>query len=214
MAEVSIHPASSYDLNINFWEEFPSFKLLPEFLELYKANMKVKKNLQGSSNFMWALAILFDRKSVLFNQPLSDKLEAASENIFDDSFFLSNIIEDPTKNSYFVCPSNFDFMSLATAFQEAIDSPLGMSLRQLEAKLGERTKFLMTTEYTMDRVEIDDEGNKTIFKSNVEQLDKMFERTAKINALILDAMNALNNMEEGETRGGAEESLADSDKQF
>lgn len=214
MAEVSIHPASSYDPKLNFWEEFPSFKLIPEFLELYKENLRVKKNLQGSSNFMWALAVLFDRKSVLFNQPLGDKLEAASENIFNDTYFLTRLIEDPGKNAYFKCPKNFDFHILADLFQKAIDSPLGISLRQLEAKLQERTKFIMDSEYTLDKVEFDDEGNKVVYKSNVEQLDKMLERTNKINDLILGAMNALNNMEEGETRGGAEESLSDADKSF
>jgi len=214
MAELSINPASSYDIKLNFWEEFPTFKLIPEFGAIHRVNKGSRTNLKGSSRFMWALSLLYDRKSVLFNQPLHDKLEAASENIFDDTYFLTNLIEDPKNNLIFICPEGFDFHLLAERFQRAIDSPLGISLRELETKLQERTRFIMSSEYTLDRVETDEEGNRTVFKSNVEQLDKMLERTTKINDLILNAMNALNNLDEGETRGGSEESLTDSSKDF
>lgn len=215
------HPVDSFNPKSDFWEEFPDYKIHPIFSRIWKTN---KNKPIESSKFMWALALCYDRKSSFFSQPEQDKWEVVSEELFDDPFALLNfaLYDDENKENPFNTPDevqvipvidipvDIKFRQIIVEFEKSIDTPLGMSLRELERKLVERTRFIMDTKYTLDTVE----GGK-LKKGTSEQLDKMFVNTDKITALISKALEALHTIEgSGVTKGGQKESLGDAGKNF
>ena len=220
------HPVDSYDAKLNFWEEFPDYKVHPLFSTIWKINHKEK--LEKSSLFMWALTLCYDRKSSFFNQPEADKWEVVSEELFKESTALMNFFlyddkdsKDPFENAEPIIglPISVSFREIINEFERSIDSPLGLSLRDLERKLAERTSFIMATPYTIDSVvKIEDDNGKTKtsqIKGSADALDKMFANTEKINSLIQKAMENLRSVAgEGTTKGGGKESLSDGDKTF
>ena len=209
---IQIHPADTFDVDINFWQEWPSFKIHKVFGEIYRKNRK--ENLKNSSSFMWLLSLCYDRKSALYTQPEQDKWEAASEQLFNDEFFMINLVEEPYENSVISIPDKYTIVELILEFESAIDTPLGLSLKRLERKLIERTGFITSTKYTVDFYE--KVGNKNILrKGTADQLDRMFAATDKINNIIQTAMDKLRVSEAaGKTKGDQKESLSDGDKNF
>lgn len=211
---VQRHPVESFNKITNFWEEFPDYKLNQVFGAFWKVNRKEGK-LEQSSLFMWALSLCYDRKSSFFNQPEQDKWQVVSDDLFGESEFLINLaladIGDLNKPGLHFA---LDLRVYITEFEKTIDTPLGISLRNLERKLAERTQFIMGVEYTMDSYDI--KGDKKILKKGTaDQLDRMFRDTGKINEQVQDALNALKASEqEGALKGGGQGSLGDEDKSF
>lgn len=212
---VQNHPVDSYSEKLNFWEEFPSYKVHRLFGDFWRLN-KENKTLKESSSLMWALSLCYDRKSSMFNQPELDKWEAVSENVFGPDDFLKNLAEDPkSAEPKLVLPPNTSFHVLIDAFEQTIDTPLGLSLRALEAKLVERTAFITKTPYTLDDFETNKAGKAVLKKGTADQLDKMFTNTGKINELVQKAMDELKSSEGVETaKGGGRNSLSDSDDDY
>lgn len=217
---VQKHPVESFDKKINFWEEFQDFKVHPVFSRIWAANRKNK--LKESSLFMWLLTLCYDRKSAIFNQPEIDKWEVASEDLFEDPEAMLNFVldddevsEDPFADGkadpVINIPADIKIRTLIREFENAIDTPIGLSLRDLERKLSERTKFIMETPYALDKVTVPEGGGKAVItKGTAEQLDKMFANTEKINTLIQKAMENLLAAEgQGQAKGGGKESLGD-----
>ncbi len=207
------HPVDSYDKKLNFWEEFPDYKVHRQFGDFWRNNKKAGQ-LQNSSLFMWALSLCYDRKSVFFAQPELDKWEVVGEDLFQDSKFLRKLAEDPESAELVFVPGGH-IRDLVLAFEETIDTPLGISLRNMERKFAERTKFMMETDYSMDYYETSEQGRKFLVKGTADQLDKMFVNTDKIDNLLTKALDALRAAEgSGTAKGGAQESLADGDADF
>jgi hypothetical protein len=208
---IQAHPVESYDLKLNFWEEFPTYKVHKIFGEFWKQN---KGNLEWSSNFMWVLSLCYDRKSSIFAQPEVDKWEVSCEDVFDDAQLFMKLHEDPMSQATIIMGPGTTLRQLIAAFENSIDTPLGLSLRLLEAKLLERTAFIHETKYSMDYYETTN-GRQITKKGTADQLDKMFAATDKINALIQKAMDELRSSEGlGTVKGGEAVSLSDGDKNY
>ena len=213
------HPVDSFDKKLNFWEEFQDYKLHPIFNRLWKNNNKSVEDLKQSSLFMWALVVCYDRKSSVYAQPEIDKWEVASEDLFGDKKALLNFAlyddektDDPFANKEPVIkmPMDLSFRQVISEFEKTIDTPLGLTLRELERKLIERTEFIMETPYSIDSFV---EGK--MIKGTADQLDKMFANTEKINKLITTALADLRAASgDGTTKGGQKESLGDKANDF
>lgn len=210
---IQLHPVDNIDKNINFWQEYPSFKFHKIFGELYSLNKMNKKNLKNSSLFMWLLSVCYDRKSSIFNQPALDKWEVASEDLFVDHLFMKNLSED-LSSGLIEFNKSWKLYELIDEFEQAIDTPLGITLRKLEAKLVERAAFIVETSYSLDYYK-DVNGRSILKKGTADQLDRMFANTEKINTIIQKAMDNLRLSEAaGTTKGGQKESLGDGDNTF
>lgn len=224
---VQRHPVDSFDKKLNFWEEFADYQLHPIFTRIYKNNRKDK--LELSSLFMWALTLCYDRKSSFYNQPEVDKWEVVSEDLFGDPKALLNFAlydddneADPfgenKSDAIINIPADLDFRQIITEFEKSIDSPLGLSLRELERKLMERTQFIMETPYTIDSMvnkSTNENPKMVLVKGTAEQLDKMFTNTDKITSLITKAMENLRAASgQGTVKGGQMESLGDKGNDF
>lgn len=207
------HPIDSFDPKRNFWEEFPDYKIHRLFGRIHALNKK-EGNLQNSSNFMWVLSLCYDRKSSLFTQPEHDKWEVACEQLFNDESVMIKISEDHLAQDFVHLPKEIDLFEVISEFESSIDTPLGISLRTLEKKLAERTKFIQETPYTMD--EYQTKGKREVLvRGTATQLDKMFADTDKITALIQKAMDNLRAASaETQTKGGQKESLGDGAQDF
>lgn len=203
------HPVDSFKKELNFWEEFPDYKIHPIFGDFWSLNKK-EGNLKWSSMFMWALSLCYDRKSSIFNQPVLDKWELVSEELFDDKNFMMSLVEDPDCQERLKFKVGGTINTMIAAFEESIDTPLGISLRQLEAKLIERTEFILSTKYTLDDYEEGPGGKLKLKKGTASQLDVMFANTAKITDMIQKTLDSLAASEAfGVTKGNEKESLSD-----
>ena len=224
---VQRHPVDSFDPKLNFWEEFSDYKIHPTFSRIWKNNSSDVDQIKSSSSFMWLLAMCYDRKSSIYNQPEQDKWEVASEALFNDPKAMLNFVlyDDKNKPDPFSgdnlpiinIPINLELRTIITEFEKSIDTPLGLSLRELERKLVERTNFIMNTPYTIDGyTEPTEEQPKSfLIKGTADQLDKMFANTEKINALITKSIENLRAASgQGVTKGGQMESLGDKAKDF
>lgn len=209
------HPVESYSRSLNFWEEFPDYKVHAVFGDFYRLN-KEKKKLKESSLFMWALALCYDRKSALYNQPEQDKWEVVSQDLFEDDKAIWSVAEDPTVTKHVHLPFGMSFALMKSEFETSIDTPLGITLRRLEAKLHERTQFIVDTKYTLDSFETTMAGRQIKVAGTAFQIDRMFADTAKIVGLVQAAMDALKQSEgEGGTiKGGGKASMSDDTQDF
>jgi len=209
------HPVDSFDEKLNFWEEFPDYKIHQVFGVFWKMNKNASpRYLESSSKFMWLLTLCYDRKSSFFAQPEIDKWEVCGDNLFGQSTLMMDLVEDMTSKPGMLKFADLELVEYIAEFEKTIDTPIGLSLRVLEKKLAERAQFIMKADYTWDHYE--QVGLKNILrKGTADQLDRMFERTDKINGLILRAMDQLKTVEgSGQVKGGGVESLSDGDKNF
>ena len=206
-----LHPARSWkpvkSQRPLFWDEFPTFLLIPSFSRFMKLNGKSK-----SSEFMWALTVCYDKESAAYNQPDEEKWGFCSEEIFGESNYIYNeFTSEDTKLKYDVaCTATL----LKIEFEKAIDSVMGYNLRILENKFVERTAFLQNTKYSADAYK-EINGKNVLIKGTADQLDKMFANTDKITSLIQNIMKQQKASElGGSAKGGGQESLGDGDSSF
>lgn len=207
------HPVRSFDKKLNFWEEFPDFKLQPVLSDFYAANRQ--KNLKESSLLMWAFALIYDRESSFYPQPEKDKWEVIGEDLFANSNLFDSILSSPGDCKILNFPLGVSIRVMISKFIDGIDTPLGISLRRLEDKLSERTTFIVDTAYSVDSYAMSDSGRQILVKGTADQLDKMFTNTDKISNLITKSIEDLRAAEgDGKTKGDEIESLSDGDKSF
>jgi hypothetical protein len=203
------HPVDSFDKTLNFWEEYPDYKVHPVFGDFWRVN-KAASKLKESSLFMWALSLCYDRKSSVFSQPEMDKWEVVSEDLFGKKDVMYNAVLEPENCKVVNFVLGGTVQKLIHAFEESIDTPLGLSLRRLEKKLIERTDFMMDTPYSLDTIEISENNRSVTKKGTADQLDKMFTNTDKIVSLIQKALDELIASENaGTMKGNERESLSD-----
>jgi hypothetical protein len=209
------HPVDSFDTKVNFWEEFPDYKINAVFGLFWKRNKEAGPHyLEASSKFMWLLALCYDRKSSFFAQPEKDKWEVVGDNLFGQPDLMMDLVEDMKAKPGMLKFADLELVEYIAEFEKSIDTPIGLSLRILEKKLAQRTAFINETDYTMDHFEL--VGTKNILrKGTADQLDRMFANTDKINGLVLKAMENLKSVEgQGIAKGGGKESLSDGDENF
>ena len=184
---ITNNPSASFSKKLNFWEEFPSYKVHRVFGELWALNKKAK-NLETSSLFMWALSLCYDRASSIFTQPEQDKWEVVSEDLLDSKISLNSLHEDLHVYKTLLFPKMATLRFMISKFEESIDTPLGLALRRLESKLVDRTDFMMGSKYSFDSYETTEAGKQYTKKGTADQLDKMFIGTDKIVTLINKAL--------------------------
>jgi hypothetical protein len=176
----------NFNLENNFWECNPQFKIVYPFKELYNNDKsKLKKH---SSNIMWAIALCYHPDSDLYN--IKDKEVRVFDMVKDDSFKLENYKQHILE---------FKDMTLTEAQK---------SLTAWDERIKDRDNFLKEQVYTFDAYT---EEGKNI-KGNAEQLDKMAANTYK---LYQEYFKIKKELEEEKSqnikgKGGKNKSLTDS----
>lgn len=123
-----------FDVEDNFWEVNPQFKIALSFKDLYKLD-KSRKHID-SSKMMWFIAFVHDPNSIFYNLPLEEKEEVISEDYMDD-------ISYSKKNKLKLIPLVDDYIKLT-------HSTIDRHLRQWIISLDDRTHFLSTVKYDLD----------------------------------------------------------------
>jgi hypothetical protein len=184
-----------FDVEANFWKVNPQFKGVSIFKDIYKKDKS--KGKERSSNTMWAISAFYDPKSPYVDIPEdktfeNSKSRVISKDLFGDSEWLYN--------------REGELKEHRDLYEELMLTPAMRSLRVWEKKIKERDSVLEETPYMVGMT--DDNGK--LVGSNVEVLDKMFERTPKLWDQFFKIQEALSNEEAGNSvKGGSLESLTD-----
>lgn len=123
---------NNFDTDKHFWREYPQFKVLDPFKELYKEDKSRDK--VHSSQKMWAIAFLCDPSK---NNPYRN-LSIADKQILLAKDFLKQ--------------PNFDWFTLKDCvdfYNQCLLTPEQKSLVAWKNKMEERDKFLSDTKYTL-----------------------------------------------------------------
>jgi len=150
---------NSFEVDVNFWQVNPQLKLVGPFKDLYNSDKSQGKG--TSSRKMWAIALYSDRKSKYFN--LSE--EEKEELIFDDYY---GDRKWPIENREL-------FDSLCFFYNKLTETSAMRTLREIEQKLEERSRFLKNTEYTLG-----EKGDKGWLWDTADTLDKMLANSQKL----------------------------------
>lgn len=115
---------------------------------------------------MWFVALCYDFDSKFFNLDESDRIAIIGKDFCgSESFYGSNkSIIDPCVEMYV----------------HITDSPAQKALREWNAKMMERARFMKNTPYTADSYETNDYGKQQLIKGNADLLDKMMSNTKKL----------------------------------
>lgn len=190
------------DATNNFWEEFPYMRRVPEFKKLYSTDRSDKKH--KSSKCMWFLVLSYDIDSDFYDYDTLDRLSTLEEVCILN------------------CPEYMgdDYERLCVAFVDHIDNALSESVRELEAKLKERTAFMKSTPYRMDeyvqayKTKIVDgieeevpDGKPRLVKGTAKDLDAMFASTKGVQDLLMELRDNLKSKDKSENYGGSQGSL-------
>lgn len=140
---------NNFDLNSNFWEVNPQFKIPKIFREFYTKDKS--KNKTESSKIMWAIALLVDNSdnNIFRNFTEEDKKMLIQEDFLNLSEFDWNKYKDLIEY--------YESMNLSKAEK---------SLRIYEMKLEERNQFIANTKYDLDNAKTLDSiisSTKSIF---------------------------------------------------
>lgn len=171
---------NSFDIDSNFWELYPDFKVALSFKDIYKSDKS--RNKESSSKLMWFTALTTDLNSKYINIPLEERYEVIGEDFMDSIKYYKD-----NRNKLDLLIE--DYMRIS-------DTPVKRHLRQWTTSLDDRTKFLSTMKYSLDTYEdLDKMAANTA---------KVFDTLKKINSdLEKEAAGG------GEAKGGSKESLAD-----
>jgi len=170
---------ASFDMGVNFWQANPQFKVLGKFATFYKNDKSAAKSY--SSKVMWAVAFFADTDpdNRLSNFSEKDRKSLIEEDYIQDTEFNWNKYED-----------------LIKFYEETQYTHTERSLVSLKRKLAEREEFINTTKYSID---------------NAKDLDTIVANTEKLFNLYskLEQQIKKDKGREGDTRGGAKESISD-----
>ena len=171
---------ANFDIDVNFWQINPVFKVTGEFAKFYKKD--TSKDKRASSKVMWAISLFADtsKENKLRNYSEKDRKVLISVDwIKDDAFKWGK------------------FTHLVVAYREIELTPSKRSLLFLRQKLEEREMFLSTTTYTIE--------NAKNLDDIIANTDKLFNLVSKLEALIEKEENA----DAGTVRGGRTESAGE-----
>jgi hypothetical protein len=154
-----------YNPSENFWELNPQFKTMSPFSELHKKDRKRTK--LDSSKDMWFVSGILDKKS-----NYSD-MEEDPEKPFGQYRQISRDLSHDENWLY----DNYDRLRpYFEAWERFAITPAWRLMLTWEKKMKERDRVLSETPY---EVGVTDERGRLV-GSNVEILDKMFERSPKL----------------------------------
>jgi hypothetical protein len=191
---------STFDTDVNFWEQYPQLKIAGAFKKLY--NSDKSRNKAVSSKKMWCVALIWDRDSKWFNSPEDlDSPESKIVAIFRDHYGDLKTYTD-----------NIDtFEELKEEYLRIQETPARRSLREIEYQIEERSAFLRSIKYDMGTC--DPESGRWI-GNTADIKDKMMSNTDKIYALYEKALKAVENENAlgSKNKGGGESSLSDDDE--
>lgn len=184
-----------YNPTTCFWKANPQWLIRGAAKKVYKSDRSDNK--VKSSRMMWFVSGLLDGQSN-YTEMLDDedsvhgKHQALSKDIFDKADWWS-------KNKKTMLP-------LVEMYEEMLLTPATRALKAWEAKLLERDEIFASTKYTIG---LTDENGKLV-GSNVEILDKMFERSPKIWEQFFKIQEKIEGEGGEAVKGGSMESLGDS----
>ena len=192
---------NDFDIDVSFWELYPTLKAAGPSGELYKKDKT--KNKSRSSKIMWCIALCFDRSSKYYKLP-----EEGSRDDGKVAMIFGDYLGDEKYRE-----SNPDVYSKLRNFYLATqESRLERSLREAEEKMEERSRFLMETKYTMGVL---CEKTGKYIGGTADLLDKMQSNTDKITTNVEKAIALVvkeqSTAKDGKQKGGAEASLSDQD---
>ena len=144
---------------------------------------------------MWTIALIWDRDSKYFNLPETGE-DSKITLLFDD------IYGDP---KYYI-QNRGKIDKIKDFYLKLQETMARRSLREIETKLDQRSKFIKTQDYDMG---ICNEKGQWV-GNTATVLDKMLADTKKIYDLYEQALKTVSNeINEVVAKGGAQESLSD-----
>lgn len=178
-----------FDVGVNFWESNPQLKAAGPFAELYSSDSTKGKS--NSSKKMWCIALIWDRESKYFGLHMDEKTPLIFGDFYGDKTW-------PSKNKE-------EFDRLSAFYKKLSDTPAMRTLREIEDKLDERSKFLKDTAYT-----IGEKGDKGYIWGTADLVDKMLANTNKIYEMYEKALATVGQEKaQGVAVGKATQSLTD-----
>jgi len=171
---------ANFDINNNFWEVNPGFKILGEFAKFYRKD--TSKGKATSSKVMWAVAWFADVDS-------ENRLKNFTEK--DRKILIS---EEYIKEEKFNWKK---YNVLIDYYRETQLSPSKRSLVFLRRKMEEREAFLVKTTYNLD--------NARDLDGIIANTDKIFSMISKLEQQI----EKDESVGGGAVRGGRTESLGE-----
>lgn len=170
----------NFDIDANFWELNPIFKVLGKFANFYKNDKSGNRRI--SSKIMWAVSLFADtdKENRLRNFSEKDRKKLIAEDYLKDEKF------DWEKYEQYV-----DY------YRETQLTAAKRSLMKLKTKLEEREEWITSTPYTME--------NARELDTILANTDKLFSLSARLEAQIEKEENEAS----GDVRGGRTESLTE-----
>jgi hypothetical protein len=171
---------TNFNIDENFWEANPQFKIALSFKDLYKSDRS--KNKHESSKLMWFLSLTHDIASTYYNLPQHEKYEVIGEDFLGDIDYASKHEEQLDS----LIPH---YINLTTTVSER-------HLLEWDARMLDRTAFLAKNKYDLENFEKLDKMNANTMA--------MYNNLKKIKDDISKESSG------GDTKGKFKESLNDS----
>jgi hypothetical protein len=171
---------TNFNVDDNFWEANPQFKVALSFKELYKRDRS--KNKHESSKMMWFVALTHDIGSTYYNLPQQEKYEIIGEDFVGD-------IDYAQKHDEALEPLIADYIKLTTTAGDR-------HLLEWDIRMADRTSFLAKTKYDLENFDKLDKMNANTM-SMYNNLKKIKDDISKEDS-------------GGDTKGKFKESLNDS----
>jgi len=183
---------SNFNVDDNFWNIHPELKIAGEFKSLYTSDKS--RNKANSSKLAWAILLIWDRESRYYNLP-----EEGEDNKID------LIFDEHYGDVTYYKKNKEKVLSLRDYYLKITETIAQRTLRGIEEKLSERHRFLRKTPYD-DGDPITDVGE---WAKRIDTIDKMMERTEKIYNLYEKARKVVEQEQQTNVMGDAQESLSD-----
>ena len=153
---------NNFDIEKHFWREFPQFKVLSPFKELYK-NDKSRDKVHSSQK-MWAIAFICDpsKNNPYRNLSDNDKKTLLSQDWLKDPSYDWSELDDCVK-----------------FYNKCLLTPEQKSIIAWKEKMEERDQFLANTKYTLENGEKLDKivANTPKLYEQLKQLETKLEHS-------------------------------------
>lgn len=126
-----------FDIEQNFWELYPDFKIALSFKDLYKQDKSRGK--VNSSKLMWFVAYTRDMNSKFYNLPQEEKDALIGKDYMKDINFYEN--------------NKKELDVLIEDYLKLVYSPSRRHLMDWDRKLIERSKLIIDIPYTLENFE-------------------------------------------------------------
>jgi sulfur relay (sulfurtransferase) DsrC/TusE family protein len=185
----------TFNPDVNFWNEHIQLAAAGPVKKLYDEDASKKKEV--SSKLMWCIVLIWDRNSKFYNLPEEDKIQT----IFIDYYGSLKAFEK----------SRNIILEIRDFYLKLQETPALRSLREIEQKIEERTRFIRTTNYTLGTPT--EKG--TWVGGTAIIIDNMLANSKKIYELYEQAIKLVDlerGQKETRVKGGGNLSLTDEEK--